>query len=778
MILHILKNAINEFKTNSGVTLINFVGFTLAISACILVGLYIKHNISYDKFNERAENIYRLNYFQNKKDFHSSMTNHQWAKVLQEEIPEVELATCFTPWQNEKTIKVGQNEFKVIGEWGDKNLFRVFSFPFLEGNEKTVFANPNSIAISKSLAHKLFGKNKVIGERIEVEHNEEYFISAVFEDIPQNSSIRFDFLLDIGESQGSNTHWLSWGWQNFVLLKNNTNPRDVAAKMKDLQKKHISEWHSNDFDYTFQPLLDIHFNSQHLQGSNLSDMKKTNIYVFGSIGLVILLIACFNFINLTIVGFQSRETDVKIRKLLGANRSSLFVQFMAYSTMLTTLCLILAVLISELAQPLLEKISGDVIRLPFNSIVFWCIVLVGGIALGVITGIFPSVRLSGKRAFQKDYANHTFFSFRSILMVFQFVAIIGLLSFVGMVKKQLNFSTTGDLGYNYSNVVQVVGSENIYKKHKAFESEISKIAGVVATTSANFVLPSHFGNFGGAKPGGAEKSIDIYHGDIAPNFFEVMGVPLYKSSPVLRPSTSKQVNNVIINKQAYNDFGIGDNILNNSYKYHGNTCKVEGIVEDFHYYNMKEKMKPIAFHLAEKGWIHYIRIEANTTRSVLKELEKTYLLFEKNRPFTYMFVDKMIGAMYEKETKLFQLISVFFGLAIFIAMIGLIGMVKYLTIYKTKEIGIRKVNGAKVSEVLTMLNKDFIKWVFIAFFIAVPLAWYAVNKWLENFAYKTTLSWWIFVLAGMLALGIALLTVSWQSWRAATRNPVEALRYE
>ena len=205
---------------------------------------------------------------------------------------------------------------------------------------------------------------------------------------------------------------------------------------------------------------------------------------------------------------------------------------------------------------------------------------------------------------------------------------------------------------------------------------------------------------------------------------------------------------------------------------------MEGIVEDFHYYNMKEKMKPIAFHLAEKGWIHYIRIEANTTRSVLKELEKTYLLFEKNRPFNYMFVDKMIGAMYEKETKLFQLISVFFGLAIFIAMIGLIGMVKYLTIYKTKEIGIRKVNGAKVSEVLTMLNKDFIKWVFIAFFIAVPLAWYAVNKWLENFAYKTTLSWWIFVLAGMLALGIALLTVSWQSWRAATRNPVEALRYE
>ena len=367
--------------------------------------------------------------------------------------------------------------------------------------------------------------------------------------------------------------------------------------------------------------------------------------------------------------------------------------------------------------------------------------------------------------------------FSNGLITIQFSIAIILLIAAVTIKKQLHESTQGDLGYNHSSLISFGSTEEIYNHSEAMHNEIRKIPGVIATTSCGFQLPGDLGNYWPVQPEGAEK-IDIFHTSAASNFFDVMGIPLKNKLGELREDTASTSDRAVINDEAVKRFGIGETVVGKTYNLGETRMEITGIVEDFHIGSMRDRIKPIQFSIIEKNWNQIIRLERENQESSIAQIQKVWEKFETVQPFEYHFVDDLIAEQYQKEQSLFKLFNVFFTLAMVISLVGLFGLVQLLLRFRVKEIGIRKVNGARVPQVIALLNKDFIKWVVIAFVIACPIAWFAMHKWLQNFAYKTNLSWWVFIAAGAVAVAVALLTVSWQSWRAASRNPVEALRYE
>jgi putative ABC transport system permease protein len=341
----------------------------------------------------------------------------------------------------------------------------------------------------------------------------------------------------------------------------------------------------------------------------------------------------------------------------------------------------------------------------------------------------------------------------------------------------MNESIKGNLGYSHSSLISFSLTEGIFNQCKVLQSEINRIPGVVATTSCGFELPGYLGNYWPVKPQGAEK-IEIYHTSVASNFFDMLGIPLKVKLGELREDTSAKSGIAVINEEAVKQFGIGETVVGKIYNLGNTKMSIAGIAGDFHIGSMRDLIKPIQFTISDKNWNQIVKIEKVNQANVIAQIQKVWEKFESVEPFTYKFIDDLIGEQYNKEKSLLILFNLFSALAMIISLIGLFGLVQLLLRFRVKEIGIRKVHGARVFQVMSLLNEDFIKWVVIAFIVACPIAWFAMHKWLQGFAYKTEMSWWIFVFAGVTALGIALLTVSWQSWVAATRNPVDALRYE
>ncbi|NBC81967.1 MAG: FtsX-like permease family protein [Bacteroidetes bacterium] len=782
MFLQNLKQYIIEIRSNRLITVINVVGYSIGLAACILIGSYTIHQLSYNNFHEHSERIFRLNYYQSQKNNHNATTNHQWAQVIPEEIPEVDKVARYD-WPWERDLSFDSKVVKANGCMGDGELFQIFSFPLIHGNQESIFSEKQGIAISESVAKKLFGHTDVLGKSLILEVEDKYTITAVFKDIPANSSIRFEYLINAKDqiaqwNSNSQNHWLMWRWRTFVMLHDQDQVEAFEGKMPALQKKHIGNWHADVFNYSLQPLKDIHLGSSHIRGSFNSDNKISTLYIFASIGVLILLIACFNFINLTTTSFEDRKKSISIKKMIGANRKTLFFQYLFYSILLTIICVLIGILLSKQFLPELQRLSGDSIQIPFNNVFFWIAIILFSIIIGTLAGIYPALFIARKVSLSRSNDLISTFGVRNTLVVFQFAITIGLLSFIGIVKKQLNLSTKGDLGYHYTSSINFWNSENTFNHYDAFHQEMAKIPGVISSTSCNFSLPGHFGNFWGVKPKGLKENVEIFHAQAATDFFEVMEIPLNKQIEPLIADTTQQADRCVINQQAYQLFAMEDDILGNQFKIGETKNTVIAVMSDFHNNTLHEKVKPLSLSLQEKCWNNLVQIDQNRINETLTAIKQLWSKFEEKYPFDYQFVDQSIARRYEREQKLMNLISLFFGLAIFISLLGLYGLMRYIAQYRTKEIGIRKVNGAKWVQIIQLLNVNMVRTIIIAFIIGCPLAYYFMHKWLEKFAYKTEISWWIFAISGFVALCIALLTVSWQSWRAASRNPVEALRYE
>lgn len=547
------------------------------------------------------------------------------------------------------------------------------------------------------------------------------------------------------------THWTWWWLKTFVLVNEKSKPLEFGVSMKPIQKKYVGEWYAEARDYYLQPLEKIHMYSSSIGGSNNSDVSIILIYIFCSAGLLILIISCINYVNLSTAVFESRKHSVAIRKIIGASRSRLFMQYLTYSVLLTFLSILVSIVISLNLIPFLKSQGIDGIDAPFGNPAFWAIIILFGLLTGIISGVYPASYVSKTVILSTNQNIKSRSWFRNGLIILQFSIAIILLIATTVIKKQLNESTKGNLGYNYSSLISVPLSVNLYNHFEAVNNEILRIPGVLATTSCDFEIPGDLGNYWGVQPDGAAR-IDIFHIHVAPNFFDVLKVPVKFKFCEFTSDTSEKSDRIVLNETSVSQFGIEETILGKKYDFANTEVEVAGIVKDFHFASLRDKIKPVQFIISDKTWNTIIRLEKTGYEKVVAHIKEIWEKFEKEVPFEYKFIDGLITEQYKKEESLMKLFNIFFLLAMLISLIGLYGLVQLLLQFKVKEVGIRKVNGARVTEVMILLNNDFIKLVILAFIIASPIAWFIMHKWLENFAYKTTLSWWIFAAAGGIAV--------------------------
>jgi len=785
MIWYYLKSAFRNLSVNKKFTVINITGFAFGISICLAIVLFLIKEYSYDKYHENADQIVRLIDTKN----NSSSIDYRVKDILLENYSELENACIIQRMQMPVSVKVGNEGFYLDNIMSvDNSFFEVFTVPFISGKSLKPFDNINSAVITESTAKTLFGTENPVGKDLTIMGSQMVTISGVIKDFPDNSSISagllvnaensaFKFEFSCGNYNDKSSHRFSF--RIYLQLNKNINPEQLIAKINsnsDLLKPYKEE-------VGFLSLKDIYLYDK----TNGSKTKRGNVglmKLLTGIALIILVLAIINYVNLTIAQQNRRNKDTGVRKTVGALRKNILYHFLSESVLVSLIALTLALVFVWLLIPLYSLIFNTTININLlfqfpNILILICSVFFIGILSGIgpafiLSGISPVKVLSGSITArrQKGYL-------RNSLSIFQFAISIILIFCVTIIQRQISFVKHKDPGFNEEQLLLInvpAIQRNDVNKVMVLLDELKKSPYIKNLSISNGV-PGKIYMSMGTNIKNSDKNISIPCLQVDTAFLKTFDIKIINGRNLEPGDLEKGV--CMINEAAYKHFEWGsfkNKRINNGRE---GGYEIIGVVNDFHYNSLHKTIGPVCimFTRVNPKAIN-IRIAENNISAGMDYINKTWQETLSGYPLKYQFYDDWFDAMYIKEERFAKTIGLFAILAIVISCIGILGLAIFSSERRIKEIGIRKVNGAKVSEILTMLNKDFVKWVAIAFIIAVPIAYYAMSKWLENFAYKTTLSWWIFALAGLLALGIALVTVSWQSWRAATRNPVEALRYE
>jgi len=768
----VIKFVLRKLRFNKAFSLLNILGLGIGLSVAVIVFLYVDYETSFDKFNKDADRIF-IN--KNEPDDLSSVFPVPFSESLQNEIPEVETAANILPWDIEKILTSPKGEFSETCRYMDDGIFRIFSIKIIRQSQDLIFPDVNSLAISESLAAKLFGTTELaIGKTITIDKKNSGTVSTIFTDIPTNSSIRFDMAAPMQKAindYGITVTWNDSYVRSFVKLK--VPLKLVKSKFASYSKKH-------NFEFTLFPLTDLH-----LAQKGREQKTILTIAVFASI--FVMLLACINFINLSTANIFKRSREVGINKLLGSSVFNIYKNFIAEILLLTFISFLAALLITSLLLPYINHLIGSSLAFAQLNIPKLMLLLAIVASTSFLTAIIPShifAKAKPIQIFNKQIdRNSSTIYLRKGLMILQLSLTIVILTTTLFINKQVRFIGKTNLGFDKENM--------IFIEPKEYNSLISKTAllnekllqypiitsvcevdckpGIVGSSTSGF-------NWSGKDPG---KKVSCFLFRVCDDFIKTFKVRLIEGEGFKNDQSNRD--EVVINK-TFAKLLSADDKSNSKIFYLGNhPYHIIGIIDDFSFNSIKEKPQPIAIlYQPSRGFYPCVRY-ANSQKApeilayINKCMKELYPDISYKINFTNDFILNEFMAREIRMSKFFNLFSI---LGLIVCSIGLLGVALFESHNRTKEIGIRKINGAKVSEVMTMLNIDFVKWVAIAFVIATPIAWYAMHKWLENFAYKTDLSWWIFALAGLLALGIALLTMCWQSWKAATRNPVEALRYE
>ncbi len=752
-------------------TLITIFGFSASLMFVILISFYIKQEYSKDNFQVNKNRIFRLVH-----DDYSGFAPPT-GSLLMDKYPEMEAFTrCYK--QDGFASVNAEEKYKINYLMVDSAFFKMFSFPLLAGNPETALLK-KSIVLTKSYAIKLFGKMPELGSIVKIDNHIEYTLGGIMDDIPENTHFKkADALVDFSslpDLWGISEFLNSYGNNSFglyVMEKPNT---DITAKAPEILKlfKEVNWMYKKGYanEVVFEPLTDVYFSSSYSPG--IRQNSKTLLQVLSAIVILILFLSVLNYINLTIAQAGTRSKEIAVKKLMGSKRQGILLQYTVESVLVTLFSFILALFLCFLVEPVFNQLLGT--HLGLLHTLSWQFVALSAVAViitGILSGIIPAVNISRfnpvdvvKGAFRMKSKNYH----SKILIAFQYLIIIVLMISSLFISKQTKYMRNFDLGFNQSNILSI--DNTISTKQKgAFKSVLESIPGVehVCYVAGS---PLDGGNNNSFDYEGKSMSFQTFKVDTS--FFRMMGMKVMPTGTALTQDA------IWLNETAVREMELPEKPV--SVKIYGKESPVYGVVKDFHFSNLKETIGPAYFSLMHPdtyAWSILVKISGANTFETTKKIKEAYNKFTHGIPLNMTFMEEAINKWYDREEKIGEIVKYFTILTVIISVMGLFAMSLYYVQQKTKEIGIRKVNGARISEVISMLNKNFVKWVAIAFIVATPIAYYAMNKWLENFAYKTALSWWIFALAGVLALGIALLTVSWQSWKAATRNPVEALRYE
>ncbi|MFC0875259.1 ABC transporter permease [Saccharicrinis sp. FJH2] len=780
-----LKLLLRNLKRNKLHSLINVIGFALGIAAFIVIVLFANSQFSFDGFHSNQNKIYKL-YLGNSGGIPAPVINQ-----LKDKFPDIEDGLRYTDWYGggeDGYITTNNTLFKCTDLlFADESFFDFFDFKSLEGDVKTALQHPNSILLSESMAKKLFGDNNPVGQPIAYKskgQNIEYSltVTGVIKDAPFNSSIQYNGIVSMNTIVANNirrgrleSDWGNWGFNTFIKA---TNLESIKSDIEDFWAQSVKERLDIDinsevgkeYQLSFVPLKQIHFHNTN---------KRSLLYVLLFIGFVILAIAIVNYVNLSITLFNSRVKEVGVKKIVGSGRSGLFWLFINESVLITLISSLLAVLLIFVLHPVFSHISGmeNILdhKVTIPIIMFF---LLGIIFIGTISGIYPAVYLTSLKP-MSAFRNEVWKSKRRVgvkysLVVFQFAVSIALIVSVLVISGQLKFMQSQKLGFSPEQIIYFTQSNEINKHYDSFKQALTSNPGIESVCRTNHHMGMELNMTTRYKINGKYKT--YYATTIDPDFIKTMGIELLSGRNISWKNQADR-ERILINEKFAKDFEL-DNPIGTKIDFFDHDMEIVGVIKNFHNNSLQHEIKPCIYCNLDWNSCINVRVSTQNIEGSITAIKKTWQQFSPGIPFEYSFLNKTFDKLYRSEKEFGILMKAFSILAICIACLGLFGLISYSTLQRSKEIGIRKVNGAKITEVMTMLNKDVVKWVALAFLIATPVAYYAMNKWLENFAYKTNLSWWIFALSGFLALGIALLTVSFQSWKAATRNPVEALRYE
>ncbi|HVY76023.1 MAG TPA: ABC transporter permease [Puia sp.] len=779
----------NLVKTRTH-SFINITGLSVGLACSILIFLWVQHELSIDSFHAKGDRLYKLferEYYQDHIDGNYDMSG-LLAVELKKNIPEIEDAVMLQEENQSTTLKAGDKILKAEGSGASAGFFNMFSYPLLQGTPATALSTVNSIAISKALATRFFGSpEKAMNQVIRYNNSKDYKVTAIFDDIPDLSSRKFDYLISweaLQQEQPWTASWQSSGPLAFVLLKPGTNAAAVDKKIVHFRSRYISDssaaYH---VELGLQPYDQVYLHN-HFENGRVAGGRIAYVRLFTVIAIFILLIACINFMNLATARSVNRAKEVGVRKVIGAERPALIKQFITESLLLTACAVTIALLLAGLLLPLFNQVTREQIRLPLQQPSFWLGIIAITLLTGLIAGSYPALYLSAFNPI-KVLKGRTKLSlsavwFRKGLVVFQFVLSMMLVIGTIIVSRQIHFIQNKNLGYDKEQLFYVPLEGRLIDQYQLFKSETLQLPGIekVSFLSDNPVLLDQWTN--GVEWEGQDPKtlISFEHPAVNYDFVKTMGLHLVAGRDFSKDyPTDKE--GFLLNETAVKDIGYS-NPVGRSITVNGKKGQIIGVIKDFNFRSLHEQVKPMVIDFSNRevyGSI-LLRTKAGKTKEAIAGVERLCRQLNPEFPFTYLFADEQYQQLYNSEQVIGKLSNVFAFLAIFISCLGMLGLVIFTTEQRTKEIGIRKVLGASVSSIVQLISTDFFRLVMIAILIASPAAWWAMQTWLNNYAYKIAISWWMFAAAGGLIVSIVATTISIQSVRAALANPVRSLRSE
>ena len=790
-----LKTALRNLWRSRTFSLINILGLSVGLGCCMLIFLYSKDEISYDRFHEKKDNIYRITATMTRPDgnvMKIGSTGMIPGPAFKRTIPEIE---DFVRVQSASfNIKQGKEVFDQQALYVDSNFFSVFSFPLIAGNPKTALDNMHSVVLSEEVAEKYFGKKNAVGQILQLNTGdkfEPFIVSAITKRSPQNSSIKIQMLvpLKFAQSQFNDDQWMNFFLNTFIVLKPNANTKAVEAKFANVFKTEAAEqvremsekFGFNDkVEFGLQPLLRIHLSKDFPSDNGLTDASNPMYsYILVGIALFILVIACINFVNLTVAHSLKRAKEIGIRKVVGGQRKQLIGQFLGETFMLTLIAFLFAILLVKVLLPFFNELSNKSLAI---SYLFDLKLILGYITLflltGLLAGFYPALVLSGFNPVQTLYGRFRFSGKNYLakgLVVLQFTLATFLIVATMIIYSQFNYLTNFDLGYNDENVAIVNTGEIDRAKLDVFKNELlsdPSIEGVTADQGGRLGTIAHVND-------AQEINFDFKHVD--ENYFPLLKIPVVTGRNFSKDFVSDTAEAAVINQTFAKTAGWKDPVGKQvDFFYMNKKYRVVGVIKDYHYVSLSEKIGAQLFTMNPRYKYRdvYIKIKPGNTSQSLRHIQKTFKSLFPARPYQYNFKDAQNIAQYEREAKWKQIVSFGAILTIFISCIGLFGLATLSAQKRTKEIGIRKVLGASVAVIAGKLSADFLKLVMLASIIASPMAWMVMNKWLQNYPYRIQIDWWMFGFAVIAVTLVALLTISFQSIKAAIANPVKSLRTE
>ncbi len=792
MLKNYLKIAYRNLLKNKLYAFINIGGLSLGIAMAVLLSLWIYNEFTYDNYHKNGKNIYRItSHIQINKDevWHWASTPLLLADKLKTNFPEiVETTRIFSPWGDihfkvkDKLLLVDKTIFV------DKNWFKTFDYQVVKGSVSDFSADTYNIAITETKAKEFFGDENPIDQLIKLD-TVNFVVKTILADYPPNTNFKFDLFAQIDARLAnkltlrSDSDWNNFNYQTYIVCNKNVNIKQLESKITSLFRKEKDDT-ENSNELKLQALSKIHFNNTIEIDDIANTVDRKVLYIFAAIAFLILLTACINYINLTTANLSLRNKEVSVRKFMGSTKSNLFFQFFSESSLVSILAVGLAVGFIYLGLPTLESLVENRFNVLDNTLM-WKILGSITVLTILLNGIYPSVLLANLKPLEllkgKALTGNKNASFRKGLVVFQFTFTVALLICTGLIFKQLQFIQNKDLGYIKEQVFTINLPWYISSKSTAIYEQLTQESSIEnITRSSGNIIDYNSTHSGTLDFEGRDEAWNptVTPLSVSDNFMDFFGLKL-KSGRWFYANNAGDDRNFILNEAAVKAFKLKEPVIGQSFAFRGTSGQIIGIVDDFHFKSPKEKITPLMLY-RENGYQNTLSIK--TTQENMSEAiactEKIWNANLPNLPFKYSFMDDAYASLHDAEAKHLKLFYTFGLIVLLISCIGLFGLATFASRVRIKEIGIRKVLGASVGEIVNLLSVDFLKLILMAILLASPIAWWSMNKWLQNFAYHITIEWWVFAIAGLFVSFISLLTVGYQALRSALLNPVKSLKSE